>query len=93
MLGLTLREEFRGKRLHAAQGKGRYRLKTPTRDGTADVVFEALDKIAGSDFEQPQAGPQGEGQDARRTSLPGWQHWYRRISSVLDASALLAYLH
>ena len=35
------------------------------RDGTADVVFVLLDKIAGSDFEQPQAGPQGEGQDAR----------------------------
>ena len=41
--------------------------KTPYRDGTTDVVFEPLDKIAGSDFEQPQAGPQGEGQDARST--------------------------
>ena len=46
-----------------AQGNIRYRLKTPYRDGTTDVVFEPLDKIAWSDFEQPQAGPQGEGQD------------------------------
>ena len=45
------------------QGNIRYRLKTPYRDGTTDVVFEPLDKIAWSDFEQPQAGPQGEGQD------------------------------
>ena len=47
-----------------AQGNIRYRLKTPYRDGTTDGVSEPLDKIAGSDFEQPQAGPQGEGQDA-----------------------------
>ena len=33
------------------QGNIRYRLKTPYRDGTTDVVFEPLDKIAGSDFE------------------------------------------
>ena len=52
-----------------AQGNIRYRLKTPYRDGTTDVVFEPLDKIAGSDFEQPQAGPQGEGQDARSTLM------------------------
>ena len=36
-----------------AQGNIRYRLKTPYRDGTTDVVFEPLDKIAGSDFEPP----------------------------------------
>ena len=46
-------------------GTIRYRLKTPYRDGTTDILFEPLDKIAESDFEQPQAGPQGEGQDAR----------------------------
>ena len=34
-----------------AQGNIRYRLKTPYRDGTTDVVFEPLDKIARSDFE------------------------------------------
>ena len=36
-----------------AQGNIRYRLKTPYRDGTTDIVFEPLDKIAGSDFEPP----------------------------------------
>ena len=41
-----------------AQGNVRYRLKTPYRDGTTDVVLKPLDKIAGCDFEQPQAGPQ-----------------------------------
>ena len=45
-----------------AQANIRYRLKTPYRDGTTDVVFEPLDTIAWSDFEQPQAGPQGGGQ-------------------------------
>ena len=43
------------------QGHVRYRLKTPCRDGTTDGVFEPLDNIAGTDFEQPQAGPQDEG--------------------------------
>ena len=68
------------------QGNIRYRLKTPYRDGTTDVVFESLDKIAGSDFEQPQAGPQGEGQDARSTSWPGWPRWCRRHGSILRAT-------
>ena len=36
-----------------------YRLKTPYREGTTHVVFEPLDKIAGSDFEPPQADPEG----------------------------------
>ena len=36
-----------------AQGLIHYRLKTPYRDGTTHVVFEPLDKIAGSDFEPP----------------------------------------
>ena len=36
-----------------SQGNIRYRLKTPYRDGTTEVVFEPLDKIAGSDFEPP----------------------------------------
>ena len=66
-----------------AQGNIRYRLKTPYRDGTTDVVFEPLDKIAGSDFKQPQAGPQGEGQDARSTLWPAWPHWCRRRASTL----------
>ncbi len=52
-----------------AQGNVRYRLKTPTRDGATDVVFEPLDKIAWSDFEQPQ----GEGQDAWSMSSCGWR--------------------
>ena len=64
------------------QGNIRYRLKTPYRDGTTDVVFEPLDKIAASDFEQPQAGPQGEGQDARRTSWPAWPRWCLRHASI-----------
>ena len=51
------------------------RLKTPSREGTTHVVFEPLDKIAGSDFEPPQAGPTGGGQDARNISSPGWRHW------------------
>ena len=65
-----------------AQGNIRYRLKTPYRDGTTDVVFEPLDKIAWSDFEQPQAGPQGEGQDARSTLSPGLPRWCRRHGST-----------
>ena len=69
-----------------AQGNIRYRLKTPYRDGTTDGVFAPLDKIAGSDFEQPQAGPQGEGQEARRTLWPGWPHWCRRHGSILRAT-------
>ena len=71
-----------------AQGNIRYRLKTPYRDGTTDVVFEPLDKIAGSDFEQPQAGPQGEGQDARRTSWPAWPPWCRRHGSTSRATTV-----
>ena len=47
-------------------------LKTPYRDGTTHVIFEPLDKIAGSDFEQPEVGPKGVGQDARSTSSPAW---------------------
>ena len=53
-------------------GKVRYQLKTPYRDGTTNVIFEPLDKIAGSDFEQPKVGPKGAGQDARSNSSPGW---------------------
>ena len=64
------------------QGNIRYCLKTPYRDGTTDVVFEPLDKIAWSDFEQPQAGPQGEGQDARSILSPGWPPWFRRREST-----------
>ena len=64
------------------QGHVRYRLKTPYRDGTTDGVFEPLDNIAGSDFEQPQAGPQGEGQDARRILAPVWQPGCRRHAST-----------
>ena len=65
-----------------AQGNIRYRLKTPYPDGTTDVVFEPLDKIAGSDFEQPQAGPKGEGQDARRTLWLDSQPWCQRRGST-----------
>ena len=66
-----------------AQGNIRYRLKTPYRDGTTDVVFEPLDIIAGSDFEPLQAGPQGEGQDALSTFWPAWPPWCRRRASTL----------
>ena len=69
-----------------AQGNIRYRLKTPYRDGTTDVLFEPLDKIAWSDFEQPQAGPQGEGQDARRILSPVWPPWCRRHASTSRAT-------
>jgi hypothetical protein len=67
------------------QGNIRYRLKTPYRDGTTDVVFEPLDKIAGSDLEPPQAGPQGEGQDALSTLWPAWPPWCRHYGSTLRA--------
>ena len=73
------------------QGNIRYRLKTPYRDGTTDVVFEPLDKIAGSDFEQPQAGPQGAGQDPRSTSWPAWPPWCRRRAST--SRALMHAIH
>jgi len=33
--------------------------------GQSGDEVQRLDKIAGSDFEQPQAGPKGGGQDAR----------------------------
>ena len=56
-----------------AQGLIHYRLKTPYRNGTTHVVFAPLDKIAGSDFEPPQAGPTGGGQDARNISSLGWR--------------------
>jgi hypothetical protein len=64
-----------------------------------------LDKIAGSDLEQPQAGPKGGGQDARRNMtcmVPpryGVFSWYRRLPfGVTDRrfSAMagrLMYLH
>ena len=71
------------------QGNIRYCLKTPYRDGTTDVVFEPLDKIAWSDFEQPQAGPQGEGQDARSISWPAWPPWCRRHGSTSRAITAL----
>jgi len=32
-------------------------LKSPYKDGTTHIVMSPLDKIAGSDFEQPQVGP------------------------------------
>ncbi len=32
-------------------------LKSPYRDGTTPIVMSRLDKIAGSDFEQPQVSP------------------------------------
>ena len=57
-----------------APGYVHYRLKTPYRDGPTQVVFEPLDKIAGSDFEPPQAGPKGGGQDARNISSPDGRH-------------------
>jgi len=63
-------------------GNVRYQLKTPYRDGTTHVIFEPLDNIAGSDVEPPQAGPKGGGQDARSTSLPGWQRWCRNRRST-----------
>ena len=69
-----------------AHGNIRYRLKTPYRDGTTDVVFEPLGKIAWSDFEQPQAGPQGAGQDARSILSPVWPHWCRRRRSISRAT-------
>ena len=59
-----------------AQGNIRYRLKTPYRDGTTDVVFEPLDKIAGSDFKQPQAGPQG-----RRAGCP--EYFIARLAALV----------
>jgi len=43
-------------------------LKTPYKDGTTHIVMSPLDKIAGSDFEQPKVGPKGAGQDARSNS-------------------------
>ena len=69
-----------------AQGNVRYRLKTPYRDGTTDGVFQPLDKIAWSDLVQPQAGPQGEGQDARRILSPAWPPWCRRRKSTSRAT-------
>ena len=33
--------------VEATQGNIRYRLKTPYRDGTTDLVLEPLDKVAG----------------------------------------------
>ena len=60
----------------------RYPLKTPYRDGTTHVIFEPEYKIAGSDFEPPQAGPKGGGQDARRTSSLGWRRWCRNREST-----------
>ena len=36
-----------------ANGFVRYQLKTPYRDGTTHMFFVPIDKIAGSDFEQP----------------------------------------
>jgi len=64
------------KRLSVTEhGKVRYELKTPFRDGTTHFIFEWLDKIAGSDFDQPQIGSKGGGQDARNTSSPDWRLW------------------
>ncbi len=47
-------------------------LKTPYKDGTTHIVMSPLDKIAGSDFEQPKVGPKGGGQDARSNSCNAW---------------------
>ena len=47
-------------------------LKTPYKDGTTHIVMSPLDKIAGSDFEQPKIGPKGAGQDARSNSCNAW---------------------
>ena len=64
------------KRLSVTEhGQVRYELKTPYRDGTTHVIFEPLDQIAGSDFEQSKVGPTGAGQDARSNSSPGWPLW------------------
>ena len=47
--------------------------------------LQGLDKIAGSDFEQPQAGPKGGGRDARSQmtcvvpSRYGVFSWYRTL--------------
>ncbi len=47
-------------------------LKSPYQDGTTHIVMSPLDKIAGSDFEQPKVGPKGGGQDARSNSYNAW---------------------
>ncbi len=49
-------------------------LKNPYRDGITHIVLSPLDKIAGSDFEQPKVGPKGEGQDARSNSCNASLH-------------------
>lgn len=56
-------------------GNVRYQLKTPYRDGTTHVIFEPLEKIVGNDFEQPQVGLMGGGQDVRSNSSRGWPRW------------------
>ena len=48
------------------------KLKSPYRDGTTHIVMSPLDKIAGSDFEQPKVGPKGGGQDTRSNSCNTW---------------------
>ena len=47
-------------------------LKSPYQDGTTHIVMSPLDKIAGSDFEQPTVGPKSGGQDARSNSCNAW---------------------
>ena len=64
------------------------RLKSPYQDGTTHIVMSPLDKIARSDFEQPNVGPKGGGQDARSNSCNVWPlscHGPGSISSVFMA--------
>jgi hypothetical protein len=62
------------------------RLKSPYKDGTTHVVMSPLDKIAGSDFEQPKVGPKGAGQDARSNSCNAWPPSCRGPGSISSAS-------
>ena len=72
-VGMSVDTAVSEKRLSlTANGQVRYQLKTPYRDGTTHVIFEPLDQIAGSDFEQPKVGPKGGGQDARSNSCNAW---------------------
>ena len=69
-----------------AQGNVRYRLKTPYRDGTTDVVFEPLDLMA----HFPVRHPSGDLRSSKSAVLPishapGWRHWCRRRASTSRA--------
>ena len=71
-------------------GDGVLRLNSPYKEETTHVVMTPLDKIAGSDFEQPKVGPKGTGQDARSHSCNVWPPWCHGPGST--SSDLMKYL-